>query len=189
MYMLRKFPILIILFFVAITFAAPDRDMLEWGPEAKVTLKDYKGRVPDSTDHLAATSCGMYCIPQIVADSAFITVVAYVDRNKSWAKKKQVNDTLLHHEQGHFDLTEIYSRKLRKKLKYISTTRKTYIADCKEAYEKIWIELQDSQREYDKATHFGSVHFAQRTWDQFVFKYLDYYKDYDNPTISFKVKD
>ncbi len=38
------------------------------------------------------------------------------------AKKKQVNDTLLHHEQGHFDLTEIYARKLRRKIKNLNTT-------------------------------------------------------------------
>ncbi len=70
-------------------FTVPDRDMIEWTPDARLTWKEYKAKVPDSTDHSTASSCGIYCIPQVVGDSAFVTVIAYFDRNKSWRRKNR----------------------------------------------------------------------------------------------------
>ncbi len=43
-------------------------------------------------------------------------MVAFFDRQRSWVKNEAKLDYVLRHEQGHFDIFEVYTRKIRKAL-------------------------------------------------------------------------
>ncbi|MBK7855774.1 MAG: hypothetical protein IPJ79_13560 [Bacteroidetes bacterium] len=111
--------IISLVFFTSIYFLSSvlgqsqKRDLVEWNETFKISLEDYKGRITDTLNYVN-TNCGIYCIPQIIGDSASITIIAYMDKNKSWIRKKYADSLALTHEQGHFDLTEIYARKFKK---------------------------------------------------------------------------
>ena len=46
-------------------------------------------------------------------DSLICVITNKFIKDKSWIKPKFKNDTVLIHEQGHFDIEEIYARKFR----------------------------------------------------------------------------
>lgn len=164
------------------------RDLAEWNDTLHLGLDDFKGRITDTTQQIASV-CGIYCIPQILGDTASVTIIAYFDRNKSWARKKRVSGLLLQHEQGHFDLTEIFARKLKKRILAIRTNKRRFTSDIKQLYEKTWDDLQRQNKAYDKATDFSNVEFAQRTWQNFIKENLVLYIPYQQQTIRFPIKD
>ena len=72
------------------------RELIEWNDSLSLKMEDYKGPItsPDKNLHIS-TNCGLYCIPQIVGDTAILTIIAYMDKNKSWVRKKDVTPALL----------------------------------------------------------------------------------------------
>lgn len=159
------------------------RDLIEWNVATKVNWDDYKGGITD-TSKIASSSCGIYCIPQVLGDSASVTLIAYFDRNKSWANKRHTDSLFLKHEQGHFDLTEAYARKLRKKISSIRPGRDKFSEEIKKFYNWAWDDLQKQQEAYDKATDHGAVDFAQRVWDAHIENLLLQNKEFATPTIK-----
>ena len=57
------------------------RDLVEWKENLKVNWDDYKGGITD-TVKIASSNCGIYCIPQVIGDSASITLIAYLNNIK-----------------------------------------------------------------------------------------------------------
>jgi hypothetical protein len=159
------------------------RDLVEWTETTKVNWGDYKGGIKD-TSKIASTNCGIYCIPQVLDDSATITLIAYLDRTKSWVSKRHADSLFLKHEQGHFDLTEAYTRKLRKKISSIRPARDNFTNEIKKFYNWAWEDLQKQQAAYDKATDEGAIDFAQRVWDTHIQNLLLQYKDYASPNVK-----
>jgi uncharacterized protein DUF922 len=164
------------------------RDLIEWNENTKVKWDDYKGGITD-TSKIASSSCGIYCIPQVLGDSASVTLIAYFDCNKSWVNKHHADSLFLKHEQGHFDLTEAYARKLRKKISGIRPARENFSAEIKKFYNWAWEDLQKQQEAYDKATDHGAVDFAQRVWDAHIQNLLLQNSKYAVPAVKIGVVD
>jgi hypothetical protein len=96
-----------------------------------------------------------------------VEVVASVDRAKSWYADRDLK-RLLDHEQGHFDLTELYARRAQKKFNEIvkGAGITAHAADEKSAANEIDRQVKrvmddyldaekTAQIEYDKVTHHG----------------------------------
>jgi hypothetical protein len=162
------------------------RDLVQWTENMKVNWDDYKGGITD-TSKIASSNCGIYCIPQVIDDSATVTLIAYLDRTKSWVSRRHADSLFLKHEQGHFDLTEAYARKLRKKISTIRPGRDKFSEEIKKFYDWAWDDLQKQQAAYDKATEEGAIDFAQRTWETHIEDLLLQYKDYASPTVKIQI--
>jgi hypothetical protein len=178
----------ILLFLFSGYNAHAQRDLIEWNDTLELKIEDYKGFITDTLHHVAS-SCGIYCIPQIVGDTASVTIIAYFDRNKSWIRKKKVTPLLLQHEKGHFDMTEIFARKLKKRILALKTNKRTFIKDVEKVYSKTWEDLQKQNEAYDKATDFSNIEFAQRTWQNYIKENLVLYMNYATTTIRFPIRD
>ncbi len=85
-----------------------------WQKNRLLTWKDYKGK---PAKRFAAAST-FYNIVKTISKtnetSSKVTIEALFFCEKSWMKKSWVNNSVLEHEQKHFDIVEIFSRKLRK---------------------------------------------------------------------------
>ena len=162
------------------------RDLVQWTENTKINWDDYKGGITD-TSKIASSNCGIYCIPQVIGDSGSVTLIAYLDREKSWVSRHHADSLLMKHEQGHFDLTEAYARKLRKKISTIRPARENFSAEIKKFYNWAWEDLQKQQAAYDKATDEGAIDFAQRVWDAHIENLLLQYKDFASPTVKIGV--
>ena len=87
----------------------------------------------------------------------------------SWVKPGKTSAELLAHEQLHFDITELYARKLRKKLKEFDPEKvkdiKQYLRDL---YQTLETERKVMQEKYDLETGHSQQESRQQEWQKKV---------------------
>ena len=142
---------------------------IEWTPGRKLTHLDFKGvpgkDEPDS--NAAATWSGFqmeFTGAQLFKSPRFY-VSCIFDCNKSWMKPEvQHNRNVLQHEQTHFDISEVYARKMRQALKlgYI----KEYNIDNANDIYKHYLEASKVRQDlYDLESEHGRNMLQQQKWD------------------------
>jgi len=100
-------------------------------------------------------------------------VTADVDRRQSW-NMRPTDDRLLDHEQGHFDVTELWARRIQKKFNDLMATgaivghgtdEATAVADLDQQVDARvhdFLDLEHKEQEqYDITTHHGTYHKSQ----------------------------
>ena len=90
------------------------------------------------------------------------------DSNNSWAKPEEMNDDVLAHEQGHFDLCELYTRKLRERLSNVNVDVNTLKPVLRSIYDKLQTEYKARQEAYEGETAHGVNLPQQRKWQQIL---------------------
>jgi hypothetical protein len=87
--------------------------------------------------------------------------------NQSWIKQGKETDTLLRHEQQHFDICELYTRKL-----YLSLTKHNYTSNYRNEIRSIaagiFKELKQTQANYDAETQHFFNKAAQAAWEELI---------------------
>ncbi len=121
--------------------------------------------------------------------SFHIEIVAQFDQAKSWKIEKAESDHLLKHEQVHFDITELYARKLREK---ILTTRWKSSGQVTEELTGIYqanaAALSSSQKLYDRETEHSLVKEEQARWNSSMEDSLKAYSKYAGQEIHLKLR-
>ena len=137
----------------------------------------------DITDKLiktaAATYSGFTYAYIINNDSINLYAFSFFDIEQSWASKR--SKYILKHEQKHFDITEIYSRKFKKKimeLDFSSQPIDSLISQTYTYYEK---KLGEIQYRYDNETGHGTNKEAQTSWDLLIEKELNETNKFEEP--------
>ncbi|WP_110476926.1 DUF922 domain-containing protein [Winogradskyella aurantia] len=156
---------------------------IEWRADRKLTWDDFKGE-PDLENFpnaLALTNSGFGYesgISMFKQGEVFVQSVFY--NNSSWVLPEGRNDYVLRHEQIHFDITEIYSRKLRKALADSKVTSDDMLR-AKVIFDQIFQELQKRQDKYDRETKHGDKKHTQENWEAIVELELEKYALYRAP--------
>jgi hypothetical protein len=104
------------------------------------------------------------------------TIYAGMNQNQSWIRN--TGDTVtLKHEQGHFDICEIYARMLRKEIKNAKS-----LTEAKEIFDKISDDENIEQDAFDNENSFqlGGV---TAKWQKFIKEKLIALDAYQNPII------
>jgi len=164
-----------------------DDNIILWTADYKLRWEDFQG-TPDE-NHFASAVTNYSIIVRFEYCEDFIKV--FVEntflKKTSW-KKYNTSDNLLKHEQGHFDIAEIYARQIRKMITQISYNR------LSEFFEKIkYIEkkqgslLKKEQKKYDYETNLSRDIEAQSKWSKEIEKRLTALNDYNNPVIILKM--
>ncbi len=150
-------------------------EMILWSPEVKLTWLDFKAKPPSVTRAAATTASGIsYQFSTIYEGNVMqvdFTVEAHFYPDKSWYKKELCDDVILSHEQLHFDISELFARKMRAQL---SSTK--FTSNIKREIQKIYKttlqELNDFQNTYDNETNFSRNLEAQLRWNVKIKKEL-----------------
>lgn len=162
MYLFNKSSLLLILgsflvFHISYAQRSDDKgdDRIFWSARQKLTFGDFQGS-PDSADtalhHLSATSLSHHLgsivsaivvYPSKEQAKTTFAIYAVMNKNKSWIIHK--NEKELSHEQGSFDICEIYARILRRGIKQTKT-----VAEARDLYDKITADEAGEQKRYDK---------------------------------------
>ena len=141
-----------------------------WTADRKLTWADFKG-VPDTKafpNTLAVTNSGFgFETGFNVFKEGGLFVEATFNNYGSWVIPKGRNDYVLRHEQIHFDLTEIYSRKLRKTFAD-AKIKPQEGARAKQIFDAIFAELNKRQKKYDSETKHGEKERTQKYWESVV---------------------
>ncbi|MBL7733039.1 MAG: DUF922 domain-containing protein [Chitinophagaceae bacterium] len=147
----------------AATFSQPlEEDELEWSASRRLTWADYKASPDPDSDAAASTTTYLSIEYKISSTSFGFTIKSRFSKNKSWGRHK--NDYILSHEQGHFDIAEIFARMLNKEMSEYKFNSRTYQKDLKKIYDKVTDEKEEMQEEYDRETRHSINKTKQAEW-------------------------
>ena len=173
---------LLLIFFVAFLFISNsdfnESNIIYWVDHDRLFWDDFKGEPEVKLKNMAAlTSSGIVYYTGCKDDKLIYKVRAYFDKSESWVKDEARNDHHLKHEQIHFDITELYARKLRKLL----STREFKCHEEKEF--KIFIDAfltnwEVEQKLYDINSAFSVKKMVQKEWEEKVESELEEYNQY-----------
>jgi 5'-deoxynucleotidase YfbR-like HD superfamily hydrolase len=171
---------------------ALDSDTIYWQPGYKLKWEDFKAAPETGTVYLAITSSGIDYSYSLTDSSFSFTVYSFFEKKKSWRKDK-VDAYILNHEQVHFDITEIFARKLRSQLSSFIPNRKTIKIEIAKMAENIIQEKENLQDLYDRETLFSNNTAKQVYWNGKVKKLLaslDAYRSFGpkKPSLSTKMR-
>ncbi|WP_185152635.1 DUF922 domain-containing protein [Fulvivirga aurantia] len=147
-----------------------------WNASNKLQWSDFEATNDDSRFGDAGTAVKIVAKPYYEKRRLYYNVFALFNKKKSWAS--DVNDRLLAHEQLHFDLAEVYARKIRKK---VAELRRSKVKDLKiynKAVKKILEESNQADELYDHQTLHGALPKNQITWEKKVARQLMELQDY-----------
>jgi len=160
--------VVFILFLISCQFSVAQDEELLWNADKKLTWNDFKSAPDYSHPYAAITYSGMsYGFSADVINGELYVkykVNCFFVANKSWVKRRyKSDDQLLQHEQLHFDITELYTRKFREELKKMTFTDNVK-AEIKAVYKRITKEKVLFQEKYDTETDHSKNEAAQKRW-------------------------
>lgn len=154
-----------------------------WSENVKLNWGNFKSKINNQRgDNVVAyTNCGW--IYSYVKSSnpkvpVKIKIQTVFNEDKSWKDVKRINDYVLLHEQKHFDVAEVYARKLRKEISEKIKTSSDFDKYFKTIYNIILKEYQDFQRKYDGETRNGMLEDKQSEYNRIIAEELENYKSY-----------
>ncbi|HEX6426379.1 MAG TPA: DUF922 domain-containing protein [Niastella sp.] len=137
-------------------------NLIPWSASRKLTWSDFKG-TPDPHSSNAALTSSNINIEFGYDDEGFqYAIKCNFDKNRSWVRIK--NNDVLVHEQGHFDIAEIYARKLNKLMKAYRFNAKTAGTDVNGLYENAMKQHRQIQIQYDNDTDYSRNKQKQEEW-------------------------
>lgn len=148
---------------------AQQNDTISWSAERQLIWYDFKAKAPPSSRVAALTASGISYSFSALERTDGVEVDFRVDAffypNQSWYRPGLSNPLILSHEQLHFDISELYARKMRKRLEATHFSRNVK-AEVKVIYREILKELSDFQSTYDEETNFSRNREQQLRWNQ-----------------------
>lgn len=158
--------------------ARQDNSFIDWNPKRKLSWSDFKAPPDKAISAAALTSTDIKFDAGFENNSFKFHIHCMFVKNKSWGRVK--NDYILQHEQGHFDIAEIYARKLNKILKSYKPQGNNPGKDVSKIYENIMQGYNEEQDLYDKETEFSKNHSKQEEWLRKIDGGLTELQDYAN---------
>jgi len=150
-------------------------DKIIWKRDTKLQWENYLGKIPESP-HAAISCCTIDGTYQNNNDSILFMYQAIFIKSQSWVKPKYKNEYILNHEQGHFDLTEIYTRLLRLKLSKFRFSKQNFEHEFKSLYDLNLERFIDENKTYDEDT---KNYENQLVWNNKIAERLDSLKKYE----------
>ncbi|KAA9327127.1 DUF922 domain-containing protein [Hymenobacter busanensis] len=144
-------------------------ELLVWSARRPLTWADFKAK-PAAGDPLHALTTANIGAKVGCQDFVFSsTVQATFTPSQSWVKAPQTaSAALLRHEQTHFDLTEVYARRMRQRLK-ATTFDCEHLQPAFNNLMKLTIsEWQREQQRYDVESNHGLNQVQQLAWEKKV---------------------
>ncbi|WP_409416551.1 hypothetical protein [Flavobacterium sp. PS2] len=154
-----------------------DNNILFWSSNKKLTWNDFQGD-PDTINLMikAQTFAGLKIengywqegIPKI-------NVICYFSKSKSWVKVK--SDSNLAHEQLHFDIWELYARKIRKSFDSLNEKKIKDIKVYYSVFESYGEKCNKYNDFYDSKVYFNDE--RQQQWIENIAIELNQLKRYE----------
>lgn len=163
---------------------------LDWNERRKLNWSDFKAEPPVQSAHAALTNSGINLDLRLENKEFNVKVHARFNPDKSWKRRDIENsEYLLAHEQLHFDLTELYARKLRKAfLTRRWKENENVNAIFNELYQSNQTLLWKVQDIYDAETEHSINREAQVSWSRAVADSLEMFNEFRAPAIQFRIE-
>ena len=147
-----------------------------WNEYYKLSWDDFKAPKDPSRFGDAGTSVMIIAKPFLEKRKVYYQVYAIFDKSKSWGNNS--SEELLAHEQLHFDIAELYARKVRKKVAELRRTGEKKVANYNKAINIILQKSNEIDEQYDKETFHGVISDKQAEWNANISAHLKALEDY-----------
>lgn len=163
-------------------------NLLLWHEHEALTWADFRGVVPPNMPMKAMTSSGPQLQSGYKKQGQTITlqfeVTTTFSPNESWVvDDARVRSILLPHEQLHFDVEELFSRKLRKALQEYQYTA-NFLNEYTNVYYQLTAERDAYQAQYDLETNHSKIEEKQIEWNQKIREDLASFSKYTQLTFE-----
>jgi hypothetical protein len=161
-------------------------NIIHWHDNLSLEWSDFLGK-PDST--IKASYLG-----SATAASAFHFGVEYTSDSLEMPNYKVYNcfireesfiidpakasRHLLEHEKLHFDLYEVYARRIRKGIHQLRKEGNRNIEDYQKLIDRLLDESEKANKLYDKETAYSNLRIMQEEWKIKIMKELELLKDF-----------
>ncbi len=158
--------------------------IIEWNSNHKLVWDDFLGEPDDSIFAYAMTSYKIEVLPSTVIvdenenilDYKKMSAKAYFHKYHSW--KIEENSDLLNHEQLHFDIAELFARKIREQFIKLKQKKEAKFSAYLKCYKRLWKECRNYQKKYDAETSHGTKIEVNKKWIVDVEKQLNLLQNY-----------
>jgi len=177
-----KFLFVVIASFFSYTpsYSQVANDTIYWSPCYKLKWDDFKAK-PDTLSKFGAVSNPIIKYHLVSTQKKFtINVICVFIKSKSWSIFKN-SDTLLMHEQGHFDIAELFARKLRKCFSEYKFNPVTVAKDIDQLFMINKQERAKMDSLYDKSTNLSRNGKQQMVWNELIKIELNKLKNFASP--------
>ena len=164
------------------------KNMILWSTDYKLQWTDFMGKPAGSLKAMTWSTID-FNVKKIDATIIVLEVNAYFIKKQSWRQKDFTDDFVLQHEQTHFDIAEVYTRKLRKKLssvKYKDT--KKAMPEIQKLYNETFSELKAYQKKYDEETKHSINKDEQIKWNKKIDDELQSLNGFTNGEVVINIK-
>lgn len=160
--------------------------IISWNKNRKLQWDDFKA-VKDADDasfNDAKTTYKLEILPEIVQvdeqDRIYgyerMSIATYFYKKMSWTVKR--DPSLLAHEQVHFDIAELFARKMRKAFSELKKKKINTFGAYQNTYHKFWEACKKYQKQFNAETRNGIDTVSDLEWIEKIEKELDELKAY-----------
>ncbi len=174
--------------FTFILFCSFNKDntpIREW-TRYEIDFADFKAAADKKSNYDAQTECGIEYEMYVENDSAYIRVVAVLNRKKSWIKEK--TPQVLNHEQGHFNICERSVRMFRQNI--LNYSGELNAKNVDKVMTKLLEEASESNRMnqtmYESAVEDERI---QKYWDNLIIEDINKLETYSSSLIIIGLKE
>ena len=127
-----------------------------------LTWDDFKSAPRENTDAVASTSTTLGLQYMLKNGKLDYQITCNFSKKRSWGLVK--TPYILAHEQAHFDITELFARKLHQQLQAYTPNRRTFQKDINTIYENVLKSKEAFQQLYDGETDHSRKKVRQEEW-------------------------
>ena len=175
------YKIIAIVFFLYLdnnVFSQNNNDsILYWNDVRRLRCTDFKGVVPEAATYFARSAIRISTKGYWEEGMPDYKIINVFYPYKAW-EKDTLSNNLLQHEQVHFDIAEIFARKIRKEITGLRRDGAKEPSIYKQHINKLFDEYNAKDIEYDKETQHGLVDGKQQEWNEKIAKELEELKEY-----------
>ncbi len=150
---------------------------ISWNSNYKLKWSDFKGKPEAYSSEVAMAATSIQYYTEISNNQFKYTIAPYFYPNISWSKKNAQFDKVLAHEQLHFDITELYARKMRQAFSNKVKSAKDHKL-ASSIFDKIMKDWDEEQERYDRETNHGINDEQQQKWILYIEQQLNTLSDF-----------
>jgi predicted secreted Zn-dependent protease len=143
-------------------FSQTSEETIPWSASRKLTWQDFKAPPQQQGDAAALTATHLGFSYRVVNGKITYSIDCRFEKNRSWGLVQ--TDWILQHEQGHFDIAEIFARKLHQAVATYVFNKNSFQKELDSLYKQIVNEKEKFQQAYDLETDFSRNKNKQAEW-------------------------
>lgn len=148
-----------------------DAMTIPWTEETKLSWENFTGKSDPGSPFVASTHSSIIFNYNVRSENGKLSLSTETDSyfypELSWYNKGEVNAHILKHEQGHFDITELHARKLRKAFSEYKVTE-NFKKDLSAIFTTINNDRQKMQNLFDKETNHSRNAEKEAHWQKLI---------------------